>query len=188
MIKTFLRKFIIYLAVLSTGLFAGFTSFFSLIFGPTLKELPPSTFLEFFRYDREAFDKNVLYLYLLMCLSTGIWLIMWRRRYRMVDFYFVLGAFLCVLQEVFLSYLGHYRINVILRSFAENRVVGSEIYGLREEWAYFMNFHFATNLLGFCLVLAALRRASSGRDAPRNNFLAPTHHKKTREIITGYGQ
>jgi hypothetical protein len=185
MAKIFLRKLIICIAVLSTGLFAGFTSFFSLTVGPTIKELPPATFLEFFRYDRIAFDRNVLCLYLVMGISTGAWLLIWRQRYRMVDFYFVLGAFLCVLQEVFLSYLGHYRINTLLRSFAESRIVGSEIYGLREEWAYFMNFHFATNFLGFCLVLAALRRASSGRDAPRNNFLAPTHNKKTREVITG---
>jgi hypothetical protein len=178
MIQLILRKFIMYLAVLSTGLFAGFTFFFSFAIGPAIKELSPSTFLEFFRYDREAFDQNVFYLYLVMGLSTGIWLLVWHRRYRMVDFYFVLGAFLCVMQEIFLSYFGHYRINSLFRAYAESRTVGSEVYGLREEWVYFMNFHFATNFLGFCLILAALRRAASGRDAPHNNFLAPTHKKE----------
>ncbi len=177
MLRPLFRKFIIFISVLATGLFAGFTSFFSLTVGPAIKELSAATFLEFFRYDRVAFDKNVLNLYLVMGISTGVWLFLWRRRYRMVDFYFVLGAFLCVLQEIFLSYLGHYRINTLLRSFADSRIVGSEIYGLREEWAYFMNFHFATNFLGFCLILAALRRAASGRDTPRNNFLAATHKK-----------
>lgn len=178
MFPSILRKFTMYLAVLSTGLFAGFTFFFSVTVGPTLKELPPSTFLEFFRYDRDAFDQNILYLYLVMGSSTGIWLLFWVRRYRMVDFYFVLGAFLCVLQEIFLSYFGHYRINTLFRTFAETRTIGSEVYGLREEWVYFMNFHFATNFLGFCLILAALRRAASGRDTPKNNFLAPTHKKQ----------
>ncbi|UYL08723.1 DUF1772 domain-containing protein [Bdellovibrio sp. SKB1291214] len=178
MIAIVFRKFIMYLAVLSTGLFAGFTMFFSLTVGPAMKELSPISFLEIFRYDRDAFDQNVLFLYIVMGVSTGIWLLCWIRRCRMVDFYFVLGAFLCVLQEIFLSYFGHYRINTLLRSFAETRTLGGEIYGLREEWVYFMNFHFATNLLGFCLILAALRRAGSGRDTPRNNFLASTHKKE----------
>ncbi|WP_413558780.1 hypothetical protein [Bdellovibrio sp. HCB209] len=167
------RKIIYLISVLSVGLFAGFTGFFALIFAPTIKELPPGTALEFFRYDAAAFDKNVLAMYIVMLCSTGSWLLVWFRRYRMVDFYFVLGAFLCVVQEIALSFFGHYRINMVLRSFAETYVISGEVYALREQWAYFMSFHFATNLFGFCLLLAALHRATSGR-GPKNNFLAAT--------------
>ncbi|MEK2689031.1 hypothetical protein [Bdellovibrio sp. GT3] len=173
-IRIFTRKTIYFTSVLSTGLFAGFTCFFSLCFAPALKEIPPAISMEFFRFDKSAFDQNVFLTYLVMGTSIGSWLILWRQRYRMVDFYFVLGAFLCVLQEAFLSYLGHYRINTIFRSFSVDRIVSSDVYALREEWAYFMNFHFATNLVGFLLVLAALKRATSGRESPRNNFMAAT--------------
>lgn len=167
------KKLIYFISVLSVGLFAGFTSFFAINFAPALKDLPPATSLEFFRFDASAFDQHVQIMYLVMMSSTAAWLLLWLRRYRMVDFYFVLGALLCVLQEMALSYFGHYHINGTLRAFAESRSIGSEVYALREQWAYFMSFHFATNLFGFCLLLAALRRATSGRH-PRNNFLAST--------------
>ncbi|WP_413575983.1 hypothetical protein ACLVWU_16485 [Bdellovibrio sp. HCB290] len=169
-----IRKIIYFTAVLSTGLFAGFTGFFAISFGPSLREIPPAISMEFFRFDKTAFDRNVLVIYIVMAVSIGSWLLLWRNRYRMVDFYFILGSFLCVLQEIFLSYLGHYRINTIFRSFSMTHTIGSDVYALREEWAYFMNFHFATNTLGFILILAALKRATSGRETPNKNFLAAT--------------
>jgi hypothetical protein len=166
------RKTIFFVAVLIVGLFAGFTQVFAFSILPGALSLPFSSFIELFQYEKEAFDTNVLTVYLIMLFATGTWVWLWRHRYRMVDFYFVLGAFLCVIQEIILSYEGHYKVKILLRAYALSSIPGPDWHSLREELAYFMYFHFITNFAGFILLLAALYRATTTKEPTRKSTLA----------------
>ncbi|MBO9665267.1 MAG: hypothetical protein J7501_00445 [Bdellovibrio sp.] len=172
MLGQVLRKSIFFIAVLIVGLFAGFTQVFAFSILPGALSLPFGSFIELFQYEKEIFDTHVLILYLVMLFATGSWLFLWRHRYRMVDFYFVLGAFLCVIQEIVLSYEGHYKVKSLLRTYALTNFPGPDWHSLREELAYFMYFHFITNFVGFILLLAALYRATSTKEPTRKTTLA----------------
>lgn len=155
------RKIIIFVSVLSAGLFAGFTQIFAFCISPALSSLPLGIYMEFFKNSKSLFDNYVLATYAVMIISTSLWLWMWRARCHMVDFYFVAGGLLCEIQDIVLSYAGHYKINNLLRLFSTTNTMLSNWQSLRDEWTSFMYFHFVTSTLAFLLLLAALYRATS---------------------------
>lgn len=166
------RKIIIFISALSVGLFAGFTQMFAFCISPALSSLSLGIYMEFFKNSKSLFDNYVLATYAVMLISTSLWLWMWRSRYHMVDFYFVACGLLCEIQEIVLSYSGHYKINNLLRLFATTNTMLSNWQSLREEWAYFMYFHFLTTGLAFALLLAALFRATSVKQPSRMSIIS----------------
>ena len=146
---------------------------FAFCISPALSSVSLSVYMEFFNNSKALFDNYVLATYAVMIISTSLWLWMWRARYHMVDFYFVAGGLLCEVQEIILSYSGHYKINNLLRLFSMSNTILSNWQSLREEWTYFMYFHFVTTVLAFILLLAALYRATSIKEPSRMSVITP---------------
>lgn len=146
----------IYICVLSIGLFTGFVLFFAVFARLVLVRMPLQQYLEFYRVAEPLFEPKVRLIYLTMMGSATLWLILRRKKWRSFEFICVASSLFCVLDEIILSYKGHYKINIILREAGRTGTVPLQWLSLREEWTQFMFIHLLIVTVGFILILMAL--------------------------------
>ncbi|MFV3408187.1 hypothetical protein [Bdellovibrio bacteriovorus] len=146
----------IYICVLSIGLFAGFVLYFAFFASQVLARMPLEQYLEFYRVAEPLFEPKVRLVYLTMVVSALAWLILRRKKWRSFEFICVASSLFCLLDEIILSYKGHYKINIILREAGRTGSVPTQWLSLREEWTLFMFFHLLIITAGFILILMAL--------------------------------
>lgn len=146
----------IFICVISIGLFAGFVLYFATFASQVLARMPLEQYLEFYRVAEPLFEPKVRLIYLTMIGSAICWLILRSRKWRSFEFICVVSALFCVLDEIILSYQGHYKINVILREAGRTGTIPSQWLSLREEWTQFMFIHLLIVTAGFILILMAL--------------------------------
>ncbi|ASD62485.1 DUF1772 domain-containing protein [Bdellovibrio bacteriovorus] len=146
----------IYICVLSIGLFTGFVLYFAVFASQVLARMPLQQYLEFYRVAEPLFEPRVRLVYLTMIASATLWLILRRKKWRSFEFICVASALFCVLDEIVLSYKGHYKINAILREAGKTGTIPAQWLSLREEWTQFMFIHLLIITAGFILILMGL--------------------------------
>lgn len=146
----------VYICVLSIGLFTGFVLFFAVFASQVLARMPLQQYLDFYRVAEPLFEPRVRLVYLTMIISAALWLILRRKKWRSFEFICVASSLFCILDEIILSYKGHYKINTILREAARSGTIPTRWLSLREEWTQFMFIHLLIISVGFILILMAL--------------------------------
>nr|BFD60898.1 hypothetical protein CKG001_30050 [Bdellovibrio sp. CKG001]BFD64312.1 hypothetical protein BdHM001_29930 [Bdellovibrio sp. HM001]BFD68505.1 hypothetical protein HAGR004_35270 [Bdellovibrio sp. HAGR004] len=146
----------IFITVLLVGLFAGFVTFFVTVVNPTLLAMQLRQYIEFHQTAVPIFEPRVQSLYIAMILSTSLWLILRRRLWKSFEFICVAATFFCLVDEIILSYWGHYKLNEIL--YRANPMAPEPVYwiSIRNEWIQFMYLHMMVMVAGFILILMAL--------------------------------
>lgn len=146
----------IFIAVLLVGLFAGFVTFFATVVNPTLRAMQLRQYIEFHQTAIPIFKPRVQWLYIAMILSTSLWLILRRRQWKSFEFICVAASFFRLVDEIILSYWGHYKLNEIL--YRVNPMAPEPMYwiSIRNEWIQFMYLHMVVMMAGFILLLMAL--------------------------------
>lgn len=146
----------IFIAVLFAGLLSGFVVFFVTVVNPTLREMQLRQYIEFYQVAVPVFEPRVKWLYITVILSTSLWLILRYRYWKSFEAICIAGSLFCTLDEVVLSYWGHYKLNEIL--YRVNPSAPEPLFwmSIRNEWIQFMYLHLIVTCAGFFLILMAL--------------------------------
>ncbi|AFY03014.1 hypothetical protein [Bdellovibrio bacteriovorus] len=173
----------IYICVLSIGLFTGFVLFFAIFASQVLARMPLQQYLEFYRVSEPLFEPKVRLIYLMMIGSATCWLILGRRKWRSFEFICVASSLFCVLDEIILSYKGHYKINVILREAGRSGAIPAQWLSLRAEWTQFMFIHLLIITAGFILILMALYFYLEGEKKTSPEIKNPGGHPGFKDLF-----
>ncbi|UXR64240.1 hypothetical protein EZJ49_14325 [Bdellovibrio bacteriovorus] len=146
----------IFIAVLFSGLLAGFVTFFVTVVNPTLREMRLRQYIEFYQVAVPIFEPRVKMLYILMIISTSLWLLLRFRYWKSFEAICIAGALFCTLDEIILSYWGHYKLNEILYRVNPSDPEPLFWMSIRNEWIQFMYLHMIVTVAGFVLILMAL--------------------------------
>lgn len=146
----------IFITVLFVGLFAGFVMFFVTVVNPTLREMQLRQYIEFYQVAVPVFEPRVRALYIIMTFSTSVWLILRYKYWKSFEAICIGGSLFCTLDEIILSYWGHYKLNEIL--YRVNPSAPEPLFwmSIRNEWIQFMYLHLIVTCAGFVLILMAL--------------------------------
>lgn len=173
----------IYICVLSIGLFTGFVLFFAVFASQVLARMPLQQYLEYYRVSEPLFEPKVSLIYATMIGSAVLWLLLRRKKWRSFEFICVASSLFCVLDEIILSYKGHYKINIILRDAGRTSIVPSQWLSLREEWTQFMFIHLLIITVGFILILMALYFYMEGEKKPITETKNPGGHPGFKSLF-----
>ncbi|MFM6928856.1 MAG: DUF1772 domain-containing protein [Bdellovibrio sp.] len=137
------------------GLLAGNTFAFILGMQPTMESLSASSYIAF----HQSMQRNFLAWTPLLCsflvVILAMTLINMRRQWKELDFFFVLFALICVLDELMMTWTGSFPLaRVFLSSQAHGSSDGWEV--IRAQWVYLMYWRFAMLFAGFGLLLASI--------------------------------
>lgn len=144
-----------YVSLLIVGLLAGNSFAFVLGVGSAIEKLSASSYIAF----HESMQRSFLSWTPLLCgflvLILGSLLVALRKEWREFEFFFVLFALLCILDELVMSWNGNFPLNRIINAW---RVEGapSDWSYVRTQWLHFMYWRCALMISSFILLLASV--------------------------------
>ncbi|MDG0815186.1 DUF1772 domain-containing protein [Bdellovibrio svalbardensis] len=136
-----------YTSLLLVGLLAGNSFAFVLGMGSAMKKLSASSYVAFHESMQRSFLSWTPMLCVLLIFALFSLLVTMRKRWKELEFYLVLLALVCVLDELFMTWTGNYPLNK----------VASVGWGdIRTQWLHFMYWRCALLIVGFGLLLASV--------------------------------
>lgn len=144
-----------YISLLFVGLLAGNSFAFVLGMGPAIEKLSASSYLAF----HESMQRSFLSWTPLLCgflvfILVSL-LVILRKNWRDFEFFFVLFALLCILDELIMSWSGNFPLNRMISSWRLDGAPSDWSY-VRAQWLQFMYWRCALMVASFILLLASV--------------------------------
>ncbi|HEX7675472.1 MAG TPA: DUF1772 domain-containing protein [Bdellovibrio sp.] len=162
-----LNNLIRYSSLLLVGLLAGNAFAFVLGMGPAMEKLSASSYMAFHESLQRSFLSWTPSLCILLVMFLALELFGMRRRWRNLDFFFVLFALLCVLDELMMTWVGNFPLNTLIHSWVLQGVP-MDWGQIRAQWLYFMYWRCALLVASFSLLLASSVIMNSESQASRD--------------------
>ena len=137
------------------GLLAGNTFAFILGMQPTMENLSASSYIAFHQSMQRSFLAWTPLLCSFLVVILAMTLVNMRRQWKELEFFFVLFAFICVLDELMMTWTGNVPlVNLLLRG--QIHGPSGEWEAIRAQWVCLMYWRCAMLVAGFGLLLASV--------------------------------
>lgn len=144
-----------YTSLLLVGLLAGNAFAFVLGMGPAIEKLSASSYLVFHESMQRSFLSWTPMLCGLLVLVLLVSLLTMRREWRKLEFLLIAFALLCVADELFMTWTGHFPLSRSIQMWRETGAP-TDWSEIRTQWLHFMYWRCVLLLVGFGFLLASV--------------------------------
>ena len=150
-----INRILKYTGLFLVGLLAGNTFVFILGMRPAMENLSASSYIAFHQSMQRSFLAWTPLLCSFLVVILAMTLINMRRQWKELEFFFVLFAFICVLDELMMTWTGNVPlVNLLLRG--QIHGPSGEWEAIRAQWVCLMYWRCAMLVAGFGLLLASV--------------------------------
>jgi uncharacterized membrane protein len=150
-----LNQFLKYTSLLLIGLLAGNAFAFVIGMGPAMQKLSASSYIAFHQAMQRSFLSWTPLLCFVVVFKLAVHLFVMRKHWQRVEFFFVLFALLCVMDELVMTWTGNMPLNRVIHMW-QFQGPPNDWENIRSQWVQLMYWRCALLVAGFSFLIGSV--------------------------------
>lgn len=150
-----LNQFLKYTSLLLIGLLAGNAFAFVIGMGPAMQKLSASSYIAFHQAMQRSFLSWTPLLCFVVVFKLTVHLFVMRKHWQRIEFFFVLFALLCVMDELVMTWTGNMPLNRVIHLW-QFQGPPNDWENIRAQWMHLMYWRCALLVAGFSFLIGSV--------------------------------